>query len=370
MIVFRWQIRPGIAAYSLFTAGMLAVTTVFCRLFYLSFLNESTVIMLYLLTVFLISRFTDSYWYGAAASLLSVLLFNFFFTEPYFSVNVYDPGYLTIFLIMLIVSSVTSATTVRIRRAADDRVRQAKEQEMNNRIIESEKLRGSILRSLSHDLRTPLTSITGSASMLLDQDDGSLTAEDRHRLLQSVYEESVWLNRFVENLLSLTRIDDNLLKLKIQPELIEEIVGETLVVIRRRIGGRSIRVETPSEPILVWMDSALIEQVLINLLDNAIAHTPDDGRISISVRCDDADAFFRVWNSGPSIPPDVMARMFERYFVGHEERYDSKRGMGLGLSICQAIVHAHRGEIRAENPPEGGALFEFRIPVHGGAVKL
>ncbi len=348
-----------------FVIVMLAGTTAICRLLYHSVLNESIVIMVYLLTVFLISRYTSGYWYGAVSSLLSVFLFNFFFTEPYFSLTAYDPKYPLIFIIMLIVSIITSATTVRIRQAAEEEIRQANIQEKNRQLIESEKLRGTILRSISHDLRTPLTSITGSISMLLDQEN-TLTEIDRQSLLQDVYIESVWLNRFVENLLSLTRIDDNLLKLKIQPELIEEIVGETLVIIRRRMGNRTIDVRTPSEPVLVWMDSALIEQVLINLLDNAIAHTKDDGKIAIEVVSDVRQATFSVWNNGPAISPDVIERIFERYFVGNEERYDSRRGMGLGLSICQSIIHAHHGDLTAANHPGGGAVFTFSIPINGG----
>jgi two-component system sensor histidine kinase KdpD len=362
------KIKPNHIVYFVFTLLMLAATTTICRLLFHLFLNESIVIMIYLLTVFLISRFTVGYWYGAVSSLLAVVLFNFFFTEPFFSFNAYDPKYPLIFVIMLIVSIITSATTVRIRHAAEEKIRQANFQEKSRQIIENEKLRGTILRSISHDLRTPLTSITGSVSMLLDKED-DLSSDDRQKLLQDVYIESVWLNRFVENLLSLTRIDDNLMKLKIQPELIEEIVGETLVIIRRRLGNRSIKVNTPKDPILVWMDSSLIEQVLINLLDNAIAHTKEDGEIAITVVCDQDRVKFSVWNNGPGISPDVLDRIFERYFVGNEERYDSRRGMGLGLSICQSIIRAHQGVLTAQNHPDGGAIFTFTIPINGGSIK-
>ncbi len=362
------KIKPIHFIYLAFAVIMLAATTLICRLLFHLVLNESIVIMIYLLTVFLISRFTAGYWYGAVSSLLAVFLFNFFFTEPYYSFVAYDPKYPLIFVIMLIVSIVTSATTVRVRHAAEEKIRQANIEEKNRQIIENEKLRGTILRSISHDLRTPLTSITGSVSMLLDKED-DFSSVDRKKLLLDVYNESVWLNRFVENLLSLTRIDDNLMRLKIQPELIEEIVGETLVIIRRRLGNRSIAVNTPTDPVLAWMDSSLIEQVLINLLDNAIAHTKEDGKISISVICEQGLVKFSVWNDGPNIPIDVLSRIFDRYFVGNEERYDSRRGMGLGLSICQSIIHAHQGILTAENHPDGGAVFTFAIPINGGPVK-
>lgn len=356
------------ARYLFFSASLLAVTTIICRLLFPFVFSESIVIMVYLLTVFLISRFTTGYWYGIVSSLFSVFLFNFFFTEPYFSLHVYDPNYPLIFLIMLVVSLITSATTVRIRQAAEEKIQQAKIQEKNNQIIENEKLRGTILRSISHDLRTPLTSITGSVSMLLDNDE-KLTSDEQKRLLEDIYNESVWLNRFVENLLSLTRIDDNLMKLKIQPELIEEVVGETLVIIRRRLGNRTIQVNIPSDPVLVWMDSALIEQVLINLLDNAIAHTQEEGQISINVTCEVGKASFQVWNNGPEIASDVMEKIFDRYYVGNEERFDSRRGMGLGLTICQSIIRAHQGELTAENHPDGGVVFAFSIPINGGTLR-
>lgn len=363
---YSFKIKQGRFLSFVFSFLMLAITTTVCKLLYHIVLTESIVIMIYLLTVFLISRFTVGYWYGAVSALLSVILFNFFFTEPYFSFDVYDAKYPLIFSIMLIVSIITSATTVRIRHASEEKIRQAKDQEKSRQIIENEKLRGTILRSISHDLRTPLTSITGSVSMLLDKED-ELSDEDQQKLLHDIYNESVWLNRFVENLLSLTRIDDNLMKLKIQPELIEEIVGETLVIIRRRLGNRSIKVSTPPDPLLVWLDSSLIEQVLINLLDNAIAHTKEDGEIEINVICELDQVRFSVWNNGPNISPDVLDKIFERYFVGNEERYDSRRGIGLGLSICQSIIRAHQGELHAENSPQGGAVFSFTIPVNGGA---
>jgi K+-sensing histidine kinase KdpD len=359
--------KLSILGYIAFSCLMLAAATAIGYVSYILIPSDSVIIMIYLLVIFLISRFTEGYWYGAISSLASVFLFNFFFTQPYFSFHVYDARYPFIFGIMLVVSLVTSATTVQIRQVTADKVRQAKLQEQNSQIIANERLRANILRSISHDLRTPLTSITGSVSMLLDQTH-ELSAEDQRQLLQDVYHESVWLNRFVENLLSLTRIDDDLMKLKIKPELIEEIVGETLVIIRRRLGKRSLKVSIPPDPVLIWIDSSLIEQVLLNLLDNAIAHTPEiGGEITITVTCNSSKAKFSIWNSGAGIPPDIINRIFERYFVGNEERFDSRRGMGLGLSICQAIVKAHHGVLTAENHPAGGVVFSFSIPINGGS---
>ena len=355
--------KPLIARHLIYTVLLLAVTTALCYVLFQLIPDGSIVIMVYLLGVFLISRLTDGYWYGVFGALMAVFLYDYLFTEPYFSLDTQKPADYVIFSIMLAVSLITSATMTRIRRSVTKQIRQAGIQAKNSQILENEKLRGTILRSISHDLRTPLTSITGSVSMLLDK--GSEMPEaDRTRLLQDVYQESSWLNQFVENLLSLTRIDDKLMRLRIKPELVEEVVGETLVIIRHRLGSRKLEVGTPPEPTTVWLDSALIEQVLINLLDNAIAHTPLDGSITLTVTADRKQVRFNVWNSGPSIAPDVLDKIFDRYFVGNEERFDSRRGMGLGLSICQAIVLAHQGQLTAENCPTGGVSFSFTLPTH------
>ena len=339
----------------------LAGMTLAGRLFLLHNLDISIIIMLYLLTVFFISRFTSGYVYGVVASILSVFLFNFFFTVPYFSFSAYDPKYPLIFLIMLVVSLVTSTMTIRIRKTAEEKIRLAQIQEKTRLDFETERLRSTILRSISHDLRTPLTSISGAASLLID-DSKKIEDEERTRLLADIHAESVWLNRFVENMLSLTRIDDPLMKLDMRPELVEEIVGEAVGLARRRLNRCRIDVSVPDGPILVEVDSSLIGEVLANLLDNAAAHTPTGGRIELSVRREGDGIVFRIRDHGPGIPPDAVGRIFERYYVGLEPRYDSKRGQGLGLTLCNTIVQAHRGRMTAENHPDGGAVFEFVLP--------
>lgn len=356
-----WARRCKNLAVMLF---LLVTSTLFTRLLFHRGLDDANVIMIYLLTVFIISRFTTGYAYGAVSSLLSVFLFNFFFTEPLYSFNVADRTYLLIFAVMLVVSLLTSAMTVQLQRTSEEKVRLAQEEEKNRQALASEKLRGTILRSISHDLRTPLTSISGSISMLLETPE-LISEADRKRLLTDVYNESIWLNRFVENLLSLTRIDDNLLKLNIQPQLVEEVVGETVSIVRRRLGNRNLIVEVAETCGLVDMDSGLIEQVIINLVDNAIAHTGDRGRVEIRVHCDRDEAVFSVRNDGPGILPDEIDRIFDRYYVGSEERSDARRGMGMGLTICQSIVRAHRGTIQAESPDGGGVVFTFTLPIKG-----
>jgi two-component system sensor histidine kinase KdpD len=190
-----------------------------------------------------------------------------------------------------------------------------------------------------------------------------MTPEERRRLLSDIYAESIWLNRFVENMLSMTRIDDHLLKLQTSSELVEELVGEAVNLARRRIAHLLVDVATPDEPVLVDVDSSLIEEVLLNLIENAASHTPIGERIDLRVRVEGGLALFSVRDRGPGIRPDEIGRVFERYFVGTEPRTDSKRGQGIGLSICRTIVQAHGGELTAANHPEGGAVFEFSLPV-------
>jgi two-component system, OmpR family, sensor histidine kinase KdpD len=364
----NWLLVPGyLLRDSMITLASLFFTSVFCKLLYHHGLDESVVIMLFLTTIICISRFTDGYLYGIVSSLIAVLLFNYLFTEPYFSLNFYNPKYPMIFAIMLAVSLLVSTMMVQIRKAADERVRLAMLQESSDREIKNEKLRSTILYSLSHDLRTPLTSISGSASMLLEGG-CTLSESDKEHLVQEIYDESIWLNQFVENLLSLARINESLLRLNLKSEVLDEVVGETVRLIRRRLNGRMLQVSTPSELVMADMDFALIEQVIINLVDNSVAHTPPDGQIGLSVEVSNLQLIFRISNNGPALAPDVMEKLYDRYFVGSEQRFDTKRGMGLGLHICQAIVKAHGGTIRAANRPEGGVEFAFTIPMHGGVA--
>jgi len=343
---------------------IIGLATLAMRLLFHRGLDEANIIMIYLLAVFMVSRFTSGFLFGAIGSILSVFLFNFLFTEPLYSLNVTDRKYFLIFTVMLSVALLTSAMTTQLQRTNAEKVRLAQEEEKNRQALANEKLRGTILRSISHDLRTPLTSISGSLSMLLDSP-GALSESDRRRLLSDVYNESIWLNRFVENLLSMTRIDDNLLKLKIQPELVEEVVGETVGIVRRRLGGRRLTVDVDAACTLVDNDAGFIEQVLINLIHNSIAHTGDQGSIAISARCSRGQAVFAIANDGPGILPEEIDRIFDRYYVGSEERSDARRGSGLGLAICQAIVKAHGGTIQAASPAEGGVTFTFTLPVKG-----
>jgi two-component system sensor histidine kinase KdpD len=242
---------------------------------------------------------------------------------------------------------------------AFERARLAEEAQEAQIQAESERLRNSLLSSVSHDLRTPLTAITGAVSTVLDND-GRLDDETRRDLLESVREEAERLTRLVANLLEMTRLQSGALRLHTEWHQVEEVVGAALRRLRRRLGQRavstSIRPDLPAAP----MDDVLIEQVLVNLLDNVIKYTPVDSPIGIIATATDQAVTVEVADRGPGLPPGEEGRIFEKFY---RLPSDSERGAGLGLAICKGIVEAHGGRIWAQNLPGGGVAFLFTLPL-------
>lgn len=227
--------------------------------------------------------------------------------------------------------------------------------------IERERLRNTLLRSISHDLRTPLTGIAGAASTILENynhlDDGT-----KKKLLEGMGEDVQWLIRLVENLLSMTRLEAGKPDVRKRPEAVEEVVAEALAQIRKRAGSRRISVKMPKDLIMIPMDGNLIEQVLINLMDNAIKYTPENAEISVRIEPVGQQISFEVSDNGGGISDEDMPHLFNLFYTGGNTRPEARKGSGLGLAICQAIIHAHQGEITAGNRPDGGAVFRFTIP--------
>ena len=229
--------------------------------------------------------------------------------------------------------------------------------------MEAEKLRANLLRAVSHDLRTPLTSISGATSALIDSGE-TLSRADLDQLYSDIRDNAQWLIRMVENLLSVTRITQSPSAIHKVPELAEEVLAEAAGQIRRRFPGQKLTVRAPDEVLIVPMDATLVEQVIINLIENAIYHA-DASPIEVEVVRDGDNAIFRVRDHGDGVDKERMGRLFDGYAANPKASDDSHRGMGLGLSICASIVHAHRGEIHALNTAEGGALFSFKLPLEG-----
>jgi two-component system sensor histidine kinase KdpD len=223
-------------------------------------------------------------------------------------------------------------------------------------------MRANLLRAISHDLRTPLTSISGSIAAVLD-DGANLDSAECRELLHGAKKDAEWLYRMVENLLSVTRITGGSTTLKKQDEVVEEIVSEAVMRIRKRFPQHKIDVVVPDELLIVPMDATLIEQVLINLMENSIRHSGSTLPVSLKVTCKKAGAVFTISDKGKGIDPSRIPDIFDgKTYKGST---DSSRGLGIGLSICKSIILAHNGRIYAENNLNGGASFTFVLPMKG-----
>jgi two-component system sensor histidine kinase KdpD len=242
---------------------------------------------------------------------------------------------------------------------AIERARLADEAQGAQVQAEAERLRNSLLSSVSHDLRTPLTAISGAVATVLEGGPG-LGDAARRELLDSARDEAERLSRLLGNLLEMTRIESGALQPRKQWHAVEEVVGAALQRLRRRLGGHAVTTRVPADLPLVPMDDVLIEQVLVNLLDNAIKFTPPDSPIAIIATATDQAVTLEVTDRGPGLPPGEEARVFERFYRAYP---DSGRGAGLGLAICKAIVEAHGGHIWAHNVPGGGVALLFTLPL-------
>jgi two-component system sensor histidine kinase KdpD len=278
---------------------------------------------------------------------------NFVFTYPYWAFNVTIEGYPLTFLTFFMVSAVTCTLTTQSKQRAELRAEN-----------EKEKMRANLLRSVSHDIRTPLTSIIGSTSAVLDQP--GLSSQEQRELLEGVRSEAQWLIRVVENLLSITRIGTDQAQITKQLEAAEEVMGEVAQKFRRRFPDIAITVSAPEELLLVPMDPILIRQVLSNLLENAAIHGKTTTQVYLSLQQEGDFACFSVRDNGCGIPEKELPSLFNGALRHNDSSTgDGKRDMGLGLSVCLALVRAHGGAMEARNL-ETGAEFLFRLPLKEG----
>jgi len=228
--------------------------------------------------------------------------------------------------------------------------------------VEAERMRSSLLSSVSHDLRTPLAVIAGATSSIMDSAADRLTTQEMS-LAKSVYEESQRLSRLVDNLLYMTRLESNSLKLRTEPHVFEEIVGSAIARVEPLLGTRRIHVVIPSDLPLLDVDPMLVEQLLINLLENAVRYTPPDRSIDLIASASRGKVQVSVLDNGPGLSPGDEERVFDKFYRGPTHGHDSTRGVGLGLAICKAVIEAHGGKIEAKNRKEGGAAFTFTLPI-------
>lgn len=498
---FRWT---DLMKVVLITAAATGIS--FC--FYTLGLREANIITVYILGVLLTAIWTNGHLYGALASLLSVVSFNFFFTVPRFTLAANDPDYPVTFLIMLVASVISNTLATRVKKQARQSAQKAyymellinsnqklqqgrdeqeiiqiaaeqvsalldrpvlyalamKGQELsfqvspqseankqlsamtpeekgvadwvikNNKhagattntlshahnlylsvrgnqevmgvigvpakyypplevfeknlmisilnecglILERrrlrdekqkialetqrERLRSNLLRAISHDLRTPLTSISGNAGVLMEKSI-ALTEEKKQEIYASIYDDSMWLVDLTENLLSITRIENGTMHLQMNAELIDDVLREAIAHVDRQAARHHIQVNLEDDLLMAKMDARLIVQVIINIVNNAIKYTPEGSHICISAEKEDRMVCIHIADDGPGISDEAKVHLFDMFYTAGIGKADSRRGLGLGLSLCQSIVEAHGGEIFVENNEPHGAIFSFTLPL-------
>ncbi len=309
--------------------------------------------LIFVLVVLLISLLTDGYFFGLVASILSVFAVNYAFTFPYFHFNFYMAGYPITFFCMFVVSVITCTLTSRARTGEQMRME-----------AEMEKMRANLLRAISHDLRTPLTSIVGALGAL--EDETLLSRVDRKNLLQDARSEAEWLINMMENLLSITRIGgDEAPKIHTEAQALEELMGEALSRFRKQYPAMKVKTAIPDELIMCNVDAMLIEQVIINLLVNVMLHAEGADKIELTLSKEGEMARVSVDDNGRGISRKALAHIFEGKMLApaEEKGGDSRRTMGIGLSVCRTIVEVHGGTMEAKNRKEGGASVSFTLPI-------
>jgi len=321
------------------------------------YLQLSDLVMINLLPVIAIStRF------GLGASLfaaaLSTLCFDFFFIPPVFSLAPSDLKSLITLLVMALVAAVVSGLAERSRR-------QHKAAQAHDLQIETERMRSSLLSAVSHDLRTPLATIFGAGTELLE-DGAELAPAERDGLIQAIVEEAARLDQLVTNLLEVTRLEGRPIDIRKRPEPLDEVVEAALSRLRGRLGDRPVRSRVPEEIPMVPIDAVLIQQVLVNLLENALRYTLDGTPLEIEATCGAGQVTVEVRDRGPGIREEEAERLFERFYRGHLHS-PQDGGVGLGLTICRAIVQAHGGSIALVNRDQGGAIARLTLPLSAGA---
>ena len=341
--------KKHVVTDSLFTVITLVVVFLVNLFLVMQFDTKTMTPMIFVLGVFLVSWRTQGYGFGVAASLISVLAVNWAFTYPYWAFDLISPECISSAVVMLIVSAMTGALTTRL-----------KQQEKLKAEAEKERMRGNLLRAVSHDLRTPLTSIYGSCSAIIENFD-SIPREKQLLLLEDMQADSQWLCRMVQNLLSVTRVDGDRVRLSKHSTVLEELVDSLLVKFHKHYPNQTVQVTIPEEFVSIPMDPMLIEQVLMNLLENAVFHARGMKNLWLKVFLKNNKATFCVEDDGCGIPEERMAHLFTG-ILDSEAPVDSARSnMGIGLSVCKTIVKAHGGELKAENRSAGGVQFRFSL---------
>ena len=333
---------------SLTALGILIVVFFVCLFLQELSISEGLVGMILVLAVFLVSLVTEGYVYGIAASLLAVLTDNFVF--PFFAFDFLTVDNLISAIIMLIVAGITCTLTTKI-----------KIQQQIKAEAEKEKMRANLLRAVSHDLRTPLTTIYGACGLLRENYD-AFPKHQHMKLLGQVQEDAENLIHMVENLLMITKANPDGVRLEKTDTVLEELVDSTLVKFKKHYPDQVVITSIPDAFVSIPMDAMLIQQVLLNLLENAVIHGKDMTELSLTVTLKGKRAVFAIRDNGCGIPKEKEGKLFSGYGDTGERSADSRRaGMGIGLSVCASIIKAHGGEIWGGNHKSGGAEVCFAL---------
>ena len=354
--------------YTLRMIAIMILTFLFSMLLNQIGIGKENILMLFIVAVLLVSYCTIGYQYGIIASLVGMMSFNFLFTEPLRTFAISNPNDVVMLGFFLLAALISSNLTVRFQKqvkVARENEQLARaltlEQERIQFAMEKEQMRSGLLRSISHDLRTPLTGIAG-ASSLIAETGNQLDRESIISLAKDISDQADWLIQLVENILNMTKIDSGNLVIEKKPEAVEDVISNAVARVKGRRQSRAIEVVVPDDVFMVPMDGQMVVQVLINLLDNAIKHTKEDGKIAIHVSRRDKMVWFMVEDNGVGIDESIKDKLFEEFFTFRPISQDTGKGIGLGLAICRAIVTAHGGTIYGENMESGGARFAFSLP--------
>ena len=311
--------------------------------------NNPFAMAIFILAVAVVARLTDGYAWGIAASLAGTFCVNYMFTRPFWEFNVTYPGYPLTFAAMLIVSFLISTLTVQMRREEQRRLE-----------MEKEKIHADLLRAIAHDIRTPLTSILGAGTILEAQ---TLAPEKQKELAAGISRDAAWLVRITENLLSVTRFSGDGSPIRKEEEVLEEIIGSAITKYHRTAGSLPVSADTLPDIMTVPMDGVLIEQVLINLFDNVSLHAKGADQIWLHIEETAQAVTLSVEDNGTGFSAALLQPLQKGRTILPSARADSKRNMGIGLSVCSSIIRSHGGELRFQNSiRHGGACVSFTLP--------
>lgn len=333
------------------TVALLFLATLIAYAFFVMSQLTTNIAIVYVMFIVLIARYTSGYVWDVFASIIAVVAINFFFSEPIMQLDFLRDGYPITFAGLLGISLITGTTTAHLK-------------EHQRLLLESERerMRANLLRAISHDLRTPLTGIISSSQVCLDNP--GMEKEEMQRLLKDVYEDSNWLLNMVENILSVTRIGSGESSVKTTLEPLEEILTESIQRVKKRYPKARIQLQLPKTIVMVSVDSILIVQVVMNLLENAIKYSGSAEPIVLKAEIAGQRVKVSVRDYGMGIPADRMKNLFDGTYVCKDDRSDARRGMGIGLSICKTIILAHGGEIEGINHTNGAEVY-FLLPLEG-----